>query len=56
MKVNHELYHLEDKCPDCESKNLLFKALVDANGNFEEYYDDNENEVFCQDCNDWRYL
>ena len=21
----------------------LFKALVDANGNFEEYYDDNEN-------------
>ena len=43
-----------EKCSNCESEKLLFKALVDANCNFNDWLDDGKNnEAFCEDCGDW---
>lgn len=44
----------QERCPDCNGSNLLFKALVDANCNFDDWLDDGVNdEAFCRDCNEW---
>ena len=45
----------KERCPDCNGSNLLFKALVDANCNFNDWLQEYEEEVeaLCEDCNEW---
>ena len=44
----------QERCPDCNGSNLLFKALVDANCNFNDWQDEGEEvEAMCEDCKEW---
>ena len=43
---------IKEKCPECGSDDLEFKAWVDNEEKFVEHVDESENSAWCRKCQD----